>query len=101
MPTYNVHFDIVGIMVVSARNPDEAKQIALDDTLRGIDTVVEVGDCLMKLAYIDLAEDRGDAEIYKTSDDEESFQCPNCDTWGYDVKKAYCKICDAEEEENV
>ena len=95
MPTYNVHLDITGIMVVDARNPDEAKKIALEDTLRGMDGVYEIGDAMIKFDFIDVAEhEDGDAMIFRVGGTEETFQCPNCDAWGYDVVKAFCKVCD-------
>jgi hypothetical protein len=96
MPSYNVHFNIEAIMVVNARNPQEAQEIALADTLRGVGGVYEIGDSMMLLNTIDIAEDDdNEPMIFKTSGDEELWQCPNCDAWGYDVDKVFCKVCDA------
>lgn len=101
MPKYAVHFDITGIIEVEAHNKEEARQIALEDTLDGIDGVYEVGSSLMQLTYIEIAGDRGEDEIYKLDSGIEEYQCPYCDAWGYDVKNAFCKVCDVEEEEDA
>lgn len=93
MPHYDVNLNIAGVMSVYARNADEAVQIALEDTLHGIGTAVEISYTMIYIADIEVE------QANKTDNVEETFQCPNCDAWGFDTIKEYCKVCDAEEEE--
>lgn len=94
MAKYEVVLAVMVRMFVEARNEDEARQFILEDTERqighGIDFVDGGGIC-----------DSIEIEVVNKESGEETFQCPNCDAWGYDVAKAFCKVCDVEEEEDV
>lgn len=90
---FRVQVEMLVSVYVDAHNAEEAEEFVLADTER------QIG------AGIDFVDGGGFVDSIEINDTtlesgQETFQCPNCDAWGYDVKKEFCSICDAEEEDD-